>query len=86
MLTSSPYGDILNSDQLWYFFVSRNHRVYPICREEAVRLLRSTRMARAYSEGAYSSDYDYERYWNALPTASVHPPSCGLLKLSLVRL
>ncbi|XP_031730294.1 regulating synaptic membrane exocytosis protein 2 isoform X13 [Anarrhichthys ocellatus] len=40
---------------------SRNHRVYPICREEAVRLLRSTRMARAYSEGAYSSDYDYER-------------------------
>ncbi|XP_044063159.1 regulating synaptic membrane exocytosis protein 2 isoform X11 [Siniperca chuatsi] len=39
---------------------SRNHRVYPICREEAVRLLRSTRMARAYSEGAYS-DYDYER-------------------------
>ncbi|KAJ4930525.1 hypothetical protein JOQ06_024836 [Pogonophryne albipinna] len=41
---------------------SRNHRVYPICREEAVRLLRSTRMARAHSEGAYSSDYDYERY------------------------
>ncbi|XP_026228261.1 regulating synaptic membrane exocytosis protein 2 isoform X4 [Anabas testudineus] len=40
---------------------SRNHRVYPICREEAVRLLRSTRMARAYSEGAYSSNYDYER-------------------------
>ncbi|XP_034084930.1 regulating synaptic membrane exocytosis protein 2 isoform X22 [Gymnodraco acuticeps] len=40
---------------------SRNHRVYPICREEAVRLLRSTRMARAHSEGAYSSDYDYER-------------------------
>lgn len=67
MLTSSPYGDILNCDQLWYFFVSRNHRVYPICREEAVRLLRSTRMARAYSEGAYSADFDYERYWNALP-------------------
>ncbi|XP_060907225.1 regulating synaptic membrane exocytosis protein 2 isoform X5 [Labrus mixtus] len=40
---------------------SRNHRVYPICREEAVRLLRSTRMSRAYSEGAYSSDYEYER-------------------------
>ncbi|XP_034465868.1 regulating synaptic membrane exocytosis protein 2 isoform X24 [Hippoglossus hippoglossus] len=40
---------------------SRNHRMYPICREEAVRLLRSTRMARAYSEGAYSSDYDFER-------------------------
>lgn len=56
----------LNADQLWYFFASRNHRVYPICREEAVRLLRSTRMARAYSEGAYSSDYDYERYWHAL--------------------
>uniref|UniRef100_A0A1A7XZU3 Regulating synaptic membrane exocytosis 1 n=1 Tax=Iconisemion striatum TaxID=60296 RepID=A0A1A7XZU3_9TELE len=37
---------------------SRNHRVYPICREEAVRLLRSTRMTRAYSEGAYSSDYE----------------------------
>ncbi|KAM7420232.1 hypothetical protein PAMA_014772 [Pampus argenteus] len=40
---------------------SRNHRVYPICREEAVRLLRSTRMSRAHSDGAYSSDYDYER-------------------------
>ncbi|XP_077455517.1 regulating synaptic membrane exocytosis protein 2 isoform X11 [Stigmatopora argus] len=40
---------------------SRNHRVYPICREEAVRLLRSTRMSRAFSEGAYSSDYDFER-------------------------
>ncbi|XP_054638217.1 regulating synaptic membrane exocytosis protein 2 isoform X16 [Dunckerocampus dactyliophorus] len=40
---------------------SRNHRVYPICREEAVRLLRSTRMSRAYSEGTYSSDYDFER-------------------------
>ncbi|XP_051920568.1 regulating synaptic membrane exocytosis protein 2 isoform X17 [Hippocampus zosterae] len=40
---------------------SRNHRVYPICREEAVRLLRSTRISRAFSEGAYSSDYDFER-------------------------
>ncbi|XP_057690846.1 regulating synaptic membrane exocytosis protein 2 isoform X12 [Corythoichthys intestinalis] len=40
---------------------SRNQRVYPICREEAVRLLRSTRMSRAFSEGAYSSDYDFER-------------------------
>ncbi|XP_037836186.1 regulating synaptic membrane exocytosis protein 2 isoform X14 [Kryptolebias marmoratus] len=40
---------------------SRNHRVYPLCREEAVRLLRSTRMTRAYSEGAYSSNFDYER-------------------------
>lgn len=55
---------------MWYLFASRNHRVYPICREEAVRLLRSTRMARAYSEGAYTSDYDYERYWRALP---LHP-------------
>lgn len=54
------------ADQLWYFFGSRNHHIYPICREEAVRLLRSTRMARAYSEGAYTSDYDYERYWHAL--------------------
>jgi len=52
----------------WYFPASRNHGVYPICREEAVRLLRSTRMARAYSEGAYSSssDYDFERYCHAL--------------------
>lgn len=24
-------------------------------------------MARAYSEGAYTSSYDYERYWHALP-------------------
>ncbi|XP_061632500.1 regulating synaptic membrane exocytosis protein 2 isoform X18 [Phyllopteryx taeniolatus] len=40
---------------------SRNHRVYPICREEAVRLLRSTRISRAFSEGTYSSDYDFER-------------------------
>ncbi|XP_019711840.1 regulating synaptic membrane exocytosis protein 2 isoform X12 [Hippocampus comes] len=40
---------------------SQNHRVYPICREEAVRLLRSTRISRAFSEGAYSSDYDFER-------------------------
>lgn len=55
---------------MWYLFASRNHRVYPICREEAVRLLRSTRMARAYSEGAYTSDFDYERYWRALP---LHP-------------
>lgn len=58
------------------FFASRNHRVYPICREEAVRLLRSTRMARAYSEGAYTSDYDYERYWHALP---LHLCICHLL-------
>lgn len=65
-----------NADQLWCFFASRNHRVYPICREEAVRLLRSTRMARAYSEGAYTSDYDYERYWHALP---LHLCICHLL-------
>lgn len=68
------------SDQLWYFFASRNHRVYPICREEAVRLLRSTRMARAYSEGAYSSDFDYERYWHARLLHLCIRPSCGLLK------
>ncbi|XP_032413632.1 regulating synaptic membrane exocytosis protein 2 isoform X16 [Xiphophorus hellerii] len=40
---------------------SRNHGVFPICREEAVRLLRSTRMTRAYSEGAYSSNFAYQR-------------------------
>ncbi|XP_014911848.1 regulating synaptic membrane exocytosis protein 2-like isoform X10 [Poecilia latipinna] len=40
---------------------SRNHGVYPICREEAVRLLRSTRMTRAYSEGAYSSNFAHQR-------------------------
>ena len=38
-----------------------------MCREEAVRLLRSTRMSRANSEGAYSSDFDYERYHHAAP-------------------
>ncbi|KAL7840285.1 hypothetical protein AOLI_G00256080 [Acnodon oligacanthus] len=38
--------------------LSRGSCVYPINREEAVRLLRSTRMARAYSEGAYN---DMER-------------------------
>ncbi|KAL7835903.1 hypothetical protein SRHO_G00282500 [Serrasalmus rhombeus] len=41
---------------------SRGSCVYPINREEAVRLLRSTRMARAYSEGAYS---DMERNYGA---------------------
>ncbi|CAL8259938.1 unnamed protein product [Boreogadus saida] len=40
----------------------QHHRVAPLCREEAVRLLRSTRMARTHSEGAYSSDGDHERY------------------------
>ncbi|XP_041931990.1 regulating synaptic membrane exocytosis protein 2 isoform X1 [Alosa sapidissima] len=35
--------------------------MYPLFREDAVRLLRSTRMARAYSEGAYNS---MERYYN----------------------
>ncbi|XP_022060184.1 regulating synaptic membrane exocytosis protein 2 isoform X35 [Acanthochromis polyacanthus] len=54
---------------------SRNHRVYPICREEAVRLLRSTRMARAYSEGAYSSDYDYERNHGAMDRHEYHSRS-----------
>ncbi|XP_055019212.1 regulating synaptic membrane exocytosis protein 2 isoform X1 [Boleophthalmus pectinirostris] len=51
---------------------SRNHRVYPICREEAVRLLRSTRMSRAYSEGAYSSDYDFERNHGAMDRHEYH--------------
>ncbi|XP_032373713.1 regulating synaptic membrane exocytosis protein 2 isoform X24 [Etheostoma spectabile] len=54
---------------------SRNHRVHPICREEAVRLLRSTRMARAYSEGAYSSDYDYERNHGAMDRHEYHSRS-----------
>ncbi|XP_068425160.1 regulating synaptic membrane exocytosis protein 2 isoform X24 [Clinocottus analis] len=54
---------------------SRNRRVYPICREEAVRLLRSTRMARAYSEGAYSSDYDYERNHGAMDRHEYHSRS-----------
>ncbi|XP_056142235.1 regulating synaptic membrane exocytosis protein 2 isoform X1 [Lampris incognitus] len=54
---------------------SRNHRVYPICREEAVRLLRSTRMARAYSEGAYSSDYDFERNHGAMDRHEYHSRS-----------
>ncbi|XP_035801493.1 regulating synaptic membrane exocytosis protein 2 isoform X45 [Amphiprion ocellaris] len=54
---------------------SRNHRVYPICREEAVRLLRSTRMTRAYSEGAYSSDYDYERNHGAMDRHEYHSRS-----------
>ncbi|XP_072548404.1 regulating synaptic membrane exocytosis protein 2 isoform X7 [Salminus brasiliensis] len=42
--------------------LSRGGCVYPINREEAVRLLRSTRMARAYSEGAYN---DMERNYGA---------------------
>uniref|UniRef100_A0A3Q3E6G5 Regulating synaptic membrane exocytosis 2 n=1 Tax=Labrus bergylta TaxID=56723 RepID=A0A3Q3E6G5_9LABR len=54
---------------------SRNHRVYPICREEAVRLLRSTRMSRAYSEGAYSSDYEYERNHGAMDRHEYHSRS-----------
>ncbi|XP_058504833.1 regulating synaptic membrane exocytosis protein 2 isoform X23 [Solea solea] len=54
---------------------SRNHRVYPICREEAVRLLRSTRMSRTYSEGAYSSDYDYERNHGAMDRHEYHSRS-----------
>ncbi|XP_028986263.1 regulating synaptic membrane exocytosis protein 2 isoform X24 [Betta splendens] len=54
---------------------SRNHRLYPICREEAVRLLRSTRMARAYSEGAYSSSYEYERNHGAMDRHEYHSRS-----------
>lgn len=57
----------LNTYFIPYFFASRNHGVFPICREEAVRLLRSTRMTRAYSEGAYSSDFAYQRYWSVPP-------------------
>ncbi|KAG7257291.1 hypothetical protein CRUP_004469, partial [Coryphaenoides rupestris] len=46
-----------------------HHRVAPLCREEAVRLLRSTRMARGrseggYSEGTYSSDGDGHESWS----------------------
>ncbi|XP_039592767.1 regulating synaptic membrane exocytosis protein 2 isoform X41 [Polypterus senegalus] len=37
---------------------SNNHIMYPIYREDAVRLLRSHRMCRTYSEGAYN---DHER-------------------------
>uniref|UniRef100_A0AAV2MAZ9 Regulating synaptic membrane exocytosis 2 n=1 Tax=Knipowitschia caucasica TaxID=637954 RepID=A0AAV2MAZ9_KNICA len=51
---------------------SRNHHVHPICREEAVRLLRSTRMARALSEGAYSSNYDYERNHGSMDRHEYH--------------
>ncbi|XP_057690849.1 regulating synaptic membrane exocytosis protein 2 isoform X15 [Corythoichthys intestinalis] len=54
---------------------SRNQRVYPICREEAVRLLRSTRMSRAFSEGAYSSDYDFERNHGAMDRHEYHSRS-----------
>ncbi|MEQ2202255.1 Regulating synaptic membrane exocytosis protein 2 [Xenoophorus captivus] len=54
---------------------SRNHRVYPICREEAVRLLRSTRMTRAYSDGAYSSDFDYERAHPRSGSVQISPTS-----------
>ncbi|XP_047216378.1 regulating synaptic membrane exocytosis protein 2 isoform X7 [Girardinichthys multiradiatus] len=54
---------------------SRNHRVYPICREEAIRLLRSTRMTRAYSDGAYSSDFDYERNRGAMDRHEFHSRS-----------
>lgn len=31
------------------------HSMHPLFREDAVKLLRSTRMARAYSDGAYNS-------------------------------
>ncbi|MEQ2290871.1 hypothetical protein AMECASPLE_007424 [Ameca splendens] len=55
--------------------LSRNHRVYPICREEAVRLLRSTRMTRAYSDGAYSSDFDYKRNRGAMDRHEFHSRS-----------
>ncbi|XP_066501331.1 regulating synaptic membrane exocytosis protein 2 isoform X4 [Hoplias malabaricus] len=48
---------------------SRGSYLYPINREEAVRLLRSTRMARAYSEGAYN---DMERNYGALDRHEFH--------------
>ncbi|XP_054898188.1 regulating synaptic membrane exocytosis protein 2 isoform X4 [Poeciliopsis prolifica] len=54
---------------------SRNHGVYPICREEAVRLLRSTRMTRAYSEGAYSSNFAYQRNHGAMDRHEFHSRS-----------
>ncbi|XP_013872553.1 regulating synaptic membrane exocytosis protein 2 [Austrofundulus limnaeus] len=54
---------------------SHNHRVYTLCREEAVRLLRSTRMTRAYSEGAYSSNFDYERNYGAMDRHEFHSRS-----------
>ncbi|XP_032413637.1 regulating synaptic membrane exocytosis protein 2 isoform X21 [Xiphophorus hellerii] len=54
---------------------SRNHGVFPICREEAVRLLRSTRMTRAYSEGAYSSNFAYQRNHGAMDRHEFHSRS-----------
>ncbi|XP_071240352.1 regulating synaptic membrane exocytosis protein 2 isoform X18 [Salvelinus alpinus] len=58
---------------------SRNHRISNISREEAVRLLRSTRMSRAHSEGAYSSsasvDYDYKRNHGAVDRHVYHSRS-----------
>ncbi|XP_014846110.1 PREDICTED: regulating synaptic membrane exocytosis protein 2-like isoform X16 [Poecilia mexicana] len=54
---------------------SRNHGVYPICREEAVRLLRSTRMTRAYSEGAYSSNFAHQRNHGAMDRHEFHSRS-----------
>ncbi|XP_043973084.1 regulating synaptic membrane exocytosis protein 2 isoform X11 [Gambusia affinis] len=54
---------------------SRNHGVYPICREEAVRLLRSTRMTRAYSEGAYSSNFASQRNHGAMDRHEFHSRS-----------
>ncbi|XP_016517595.1 regulating synaptic membrane exocytosis protein 2 isoform X33 [Poecilia formosa] len=55
--------------------LSRNHGVYPICREEAVRLLRSTRMTRAYSEGAYSSNFAHQRNHGAMDRHEFHSRS-----------
>ncbi|XP_029958050.1 regulating synaptic membrane exocytosis protein 2 isoform X3 [Salarias fasciatus] len=73
--SSSPRAEHHSVSEDNYSPDSRNHRVYPICREEAVRLLRSTRMARAYSEGAYSSDYDYERNHGAMDRHEYHTRS-----------
>ncbi|XP_034144888.1 regulating synaptic membrane exocytosis protein 2 isoform X5 [Esox lucius] len=58
---------------------SRNHRISNISREEAVRLLRSTRMSRAQSEGAYSSsasfDCDHPRNHGAVDRHEYHSRS-----------
>ncbi|KAF4798096.1 regulating synaptic membrane exocytosis protein 2 [Turdus rufiventris] len=40
---------------------SQDHTMYPLFCEDAIRLLRSRTMCRAYSEGAY---YDLERWYN----------------------
>ncbi|XP_035285114.1 regulating synaptic membrane exocytosis protein 2-like isoform X2 [Anguilla anguilla] len=48
---------------------SSNNLIHPIYREDAVRLLRSTRMARTYSEGAYS---EQQRHCRGLDRHEYH--------------